>query len=81
MEIGDLDQRVGEGGVPIQQGEKKLDTGRLVQKKLIPLTGLRLISTIVIQEHIREAVTIFHDAKDIKKYEECVQLLADEGDW
>ena len=60
---------------------KKLDMVGLIQKKLIQLTGWRLISTIVVQELIREAVTISHDAKDSKEYEECVQLLADEGDW
>ena len=61
----------------LNQDSKKLNMVGMIQKKLIPLTGGSLISTKIINELIREAVTLSHDAKNSKEYEKCVQLMAD----
>ena len=52
------------------QEKKIIETGKLSQMKLIPLTGMSLISTIIIHELVRAAVTISHNSRDTEEYEE-----------
>ena len=52
------------------QEKKSSEKGKLIQKKLTPLTGKSLISAIIIQELVKEAVCLSHYAKDTEEYEE-----------
>ena len=46
------------------QEKKSSGKSRLIKKKLNPLTGISLISAIIIQELVKETVCLSHHAKD-----------------
>ena len=49
------------------QEKKSSEKGKLIQKKLTPLTGKSLISAIIIQELVKEAVCLLHHSKDTEE--------------
>ena len=60
---------------------KNIEAGKLGQKKLLPLTGMILISTIIVQELVREVVEISHRAAENEEYEEWSKVLLEDGEW
>ena len=42
---------------------------------------MSLISAIIIQELVEEAVCLSHHAKDTEEYEEGSRILLEDGDW
>ena len=53
---------------------KNMEEGKLIQKKLLPLTGMTLISTIM-QELVREAVQMSIKSVEKEEYEVWSQGL------
>ena len=58
-----------------------MEAGKLIQKKLLPLTGITLISTIIVQELVREAVLMSIKSAEKGEYEAWSQGLLEDGEW
>ena len=65
----------------MNQEKKGSEKGKLIQKKLTPLTGISLISAIIIQELIKEALCLSHQAKESEEWEESSKILLEDGVW
>ena len=52
---------------------RNMEAGKLIQKKLLPLTGITLISTIIVQELVREAVLMSIQSAEKEEYEALTQ--------
>ena len=62
------------------QENKGSEKGKLIQKKLTPQTGISLISAIIIQELIKEAVCLSHQAsKDDQRAGHSLKEAGGEG--
>ena len=60
---------------------RNMEAGKLIQKKLFPLTGMTLISTIIVQELVREAVLMSIQSAEKEEYEAWSQGVLEDGEW